>query len=470
MKADTKAAFEAYKKGDFAKALSIFKAEANRGDKDAMFAMGRMYEEGKAESASPEQAEDWYRKAAKAGHTEAQFNLAVLLLRNPTRGKEGLEMLKEAARTGNSRAMKEMGILYVTGNGVEKNVAEGKGLLLQASEKGEAGASESLALMYESGEGVEKSEIKAVDYFQKAAEKGSVKSMLRLAMKYVNGTGVKADGNKGREWLEKAADLNATDAMLALGLMYEGGNGEENNAETSVKWFTRAAEAGDANAAAKLGAMYAEGGGVEKNEKTAATWNTKAADKGSAAGMYALSQAYAKGAGVTASAADSLRYLIAAASSNLPVAMRELAQRYREGKDVIKDTIVAQSWFTRATYAGDAASALTVCDMLLAGEGGLPPDPKTAKVILSKAAELGIPEAQLKLAEYHEKGMDGRPDLIRAYAVAMATGDKFEPGVKKREALEKIMTKEQLEQARKEFERISAPPKKDAGAAPAADK
>ena len=41
LKGDTKSAHEAYKKGNFAEALRMFKAEAARGDKEAQFALGR---------------------------------------------------------------------------------------------------------------------------------------------------------------------------------------------------------------------------------------------------------------------------------------------------------------------------------------------------------------------------------------------------------------------------------------------
>ena len=174
--------------------------------------------------------------------------------------------------------------------------------------------------------------------------------------------------------------------------------------------------------------------------------------------MYAISGFHEKGRGVAASPKETVRWAVRAALTGLPLAQREMGKRYRSGKDVNKDTIVAQSWFTRAAYSGDAESALTVADMLITGEGGLPPDPKTAKSILTRAAELGMVEAQLKLADYCEKGLDGRPDLIRAYALALATGEN-ENGKQMRAALEKKMSKEQLDQARKEYDRLkSAPP------------
>jgi TPR repeat protein len=197
-------------------------------------------------------------------------------------------------------------------------------------------------------------------------------------------------------------------------------------------------------------------------------WYLKAAEKGGPAAMFAISEFYSKGRGVAANAQDAVKWAIKAALNGLPLAQREMGKRYRVGKDVNKDTIVAQSWFTRAALAGDAESALTVADMLTTGEGGLPPDPKTAKSILTRAAELGMVEAQLKLAEYHEKGLDGRPDLIRAYALALATGEN-ENGKKMRDALEKKMTKEQVEQGKKEYDRLKAMPAKqeDKAAKPA---
>lgn len=173
--------------------------------------------------------------------------------------------------------------------------------------------------------------------------------------------------------------------------------------------------------------------------------------------MYGMAVFYEKGRAVTASPGESVRWLIRAALAGFAPAMRELGGRYREGNGVGKDTIAAQSWLTRAASGGDAESALTVAEMLMTGEGGLPPDPKNAKAILTRASELGIAQAQLRLAEYHEKGLDGRPDLIRAYALALATGDKFEPGVQKRAELEKKMTKEQLALAQQEYARIKGP-------------
>src|SRR5688572_3435592 len=126
LKADTKSAHEAYKKGNLAEALRMFKSEAARGDKDAQFALGRLYEEGRAVEPSASMAENWYRKAAQQNHSGAMFNLAILLLKLNGRGAEGIEWLNKAAGAGSSRAMLTLGTMAINGNGVERNPAEAR--------------------------------------------------------------------------------------------------------------------------------------------------------------------------------------------------------------------------------------------------------------------------------------------------------------------------------------------------------
>ena len=100
LRGETKSAHEAYKKGNLNEALRLFKAEATKGDKDAQFAMGRLYEEGKAVDASVALAESWYRKAALQGHPSAELNLAIILLNTPGQTAEGAEWLRKSAESG----------------------------------------------------------------------------------------------------------------------------------------------------------------------------------------------------------------------------------------------------------------------------------------------------------------------------------------------------------------------------------
>jgi TPR repeat protein len=144
-----KSAYEAYKKGDFAAAVPVFRAEAAKGDKDAQFAMGRIYEEGRSVEASAAAAESWYGKAAAQNHVGAQFYLAALLLATPGRTAEGMEWLRKAADGKSPRALLSLGSMALTGTGMEKNVEEARQLLEQASGLGESEATDLLGLMYQ---------------------------------------------------------------------------------------------------------------------------------------------------------------------------------------------------------------------------------------------------------------------------------------------------------------------------------
>ena len=223
---NVKEALEAYQRGDFADAIKRFSAEAGRGDKDAQFALGRIYEEGSGVAASRPMAEEFYRKAAEQGHTNAQANLAVILL-NTQRAEEGINWLRKAAKGGATRAMVLLGNLSLTGTGLTKNTADAKTWLQQAADLGDPEAFESLSLMYETGEGVEKSPAKALEFLEKAAKRDSVKALLRLAIKNLHGDSTAKDPKKALAYLNKASGLGSVDAQTALGSMYETGEGVE---------------------------------------------------------------------------------------------------------------------------------------------------------------------------------------------------------------------------------------------------
>jgi TPR repeat protein len=119
LKGDAKTAYDFYKKGNYAEALRLFRADAARGTKEAQFALGLIYQEGKAVEASAEQAENWWRKAAQQGHVASQFNLSLLLFNMPGRAEEGLEWLRKAADAGSGPAMLNLGNMNLSGTGME---------------------------------------------------------------------------------------------------------------------------------------------------------------------------------------------------------------------------------------------------------------------------------------------------------------------------------------------------------------
>ncbi|HMB77278.1 MAG TPA: tetratricopeptide repeat protein, partial [Kiloniellaceae bacterium] len=69
---------EAFEKGDYERALAIWRTEADNGDREAAFQVGYLYDTGKGVPEDNALAASWYSKAAVLGHPFGQFNLAAM--------------------------------------------------------------------------------------------------------------------------------------------------------------------------------------------------------------------------------------------------------------------------------------------------------------------------------------------------------------------------------------------------------
>jgi uncharacterized protein len=470
LQGDVKAGYDAYKVGEYSKAIKLFMGQAAKGDKVAQFAMGKIYQEGTGlESSNLALAEEYYRKAAAQGHEAAKFNLAAILLNDPNRVLEGVKQLKDSAAAGSSRAQVTLGQLYASGQGVTQNLETAKEMFTKAAEKGEPDAYLLLAQMSELGQGATKDIKKAVEHYENAAKRDSMQAILKLANIYANGVeGIEKDTAKAKEWLEIGVEKEkeGASALLNLGLLNEA---IEKKPEAAFGFYKKAAEKGDVMGMIKVANMLSDGVGVPAKEpKEAFTWYEKAAKAGSPAGMFALSVAYDKGTGVTANPKESRTNLLNAAIGGFPVAMRQLGENYRDGKGVFKDMLASITWLQKALQAGDGQSAMILSEMLEKGED-LPKNLKASNELLTQVAAAGSAEAQVRLADNHEKGLGTPQDLIRSYALLLAAGD-YEPAKKKRDELSKKMSKEQLAEAEKEYDRMKAKPAPTAAADKPADK
>jgi len=70
--------YTAYDRANYQTSLKIWLAEAAKGDHDAEYYVGKIYEGGLGTMPDYAQAASWYEKAAGAGHSASQFSLATL--------------------------------------------------------------------------------------------------------------------------------------------------------------------------------------------------------------------------------------------------------------------------------------------------------------------------------------------------------------------------------------------------------
>lgn len=91
------------------------------------------------------------RKAADAGHVEAQVVLASILDLSEF-DEEAVSYYRKAAATGNLDAIFGLGLMIAAGEGVNKDVAEGAALITRAAEAGHKPAIAVLAQSYIRGD------------------------------------------------------------------------------------------------------------------------------------------------------------------------------------------------------------------------------------------------------------------------------------------------------------------------------
>ena len=208
--ADLLTGARAYRDGDYATALTEFRALAMKGDPLAQYALGLMYTEGAGVSEDLETAVGWYDKAARQGLAQAQYNLAVA---------------------------------HHMGVGAPRDFARAAYWYRMAAEQDDARSQNNLGYLYEKGRGVPQDDVQAADWYRRAAELGNTNAQVNLANSYRRGRGVPKDHEQAMVWFRKAVDKWETKDPLKLWIVDAGG---------AVKSYTEAVGAGPAVQTAEL--------------------------------------------------------------------------------------------------------------------------------------------------------------------------------------------------------------------------
>jgi TPR repeat protein len=167
--AGLKEGYAALIKKDYVTAANEYRPLAERGDAEAEYRIGRMYEFGNGYPQDKTQGIAWIRKAAAQGHVDAE---------------------------------QELGVVYATGDGVTQDDVQAVAWFRKAAEHGDATAQYNLGLLYAKGQGVTKDYAQSVDWWRKSAAQGNADAQFKLAVVYHTGEGVTQD--------EVAALANAT--------------------------------------------------------------------------------------------------------------------------------------------------------------------------------------------------------------------------------------------------------------------
>jgi uncharacterized protein len=170
---------EAVRKGDYARAIPIYRSLAEKGDVSAQMRLGFFYEAGAGVKRNWVESAKWFSKAADAGDESAAFVLS--FLGRYWRHREGAnappiiyELVEKAAKSGFAVAQFSLGVMNFPIGDPSFDAEKGK-------------------------------PVQALVWYRRAAEQGDIAAQVALGFAYAQGIGVVQDYIEADKWFNIAA-------------------------------------------------------------------------------------------------------------------------------------------------------------------------------------------------------------------------------------------------------------------------
>ena len=168
-----------------------------------------------------------------------QYRYGVMREVNPSKSAA---IYMQLAKRGNVKAMNQLGLMHLNGDGVDKDFGRARHLFSIAAKGGDNDAKCNLALMYQKGMGVPVDNRKALALYMSAANAGSARGYYGAGYHFYKGLGVSQDYAKAVGLLEKGAEKGHSGCDLLLGSYYANsydGNGDTEKAERHYRRASR---------------------------------------------------------------------------------------------------------------------------------------------------------------------------------------------------------------------------------------
>jgi TPR repeat protein len=201
--------------------------EAEAGDAEAAFMLGRMYLDGVGGDEDRAEARIWLAKAATAGHVRASVLLGLMLMAGQGGGADrdaARPLLLYAGAAGDSTALYHLGVLFAEGRsrdagGPEQSAARAVFWFRQAALAGNVDGMSNLGLMLLRGLGTPRDPAEAYVWYLKAAEAGDAQSQFVIATMLYEGQGVAADPKAALMWYFRAKANGIVDDAMEVDLL-----------------------------------------------------------------------------------------------------------------------------------------------------------------------------------------------------------------------------------------------------------
>lgn len=271
--------------GDFAKATQYYQdaalllqRKASDGDAVAMYCMGEI--DFQVIPTNVPRALDWFKKSSEIGYPQAQATLGALYLKGlpgllPRNTKLGISLLSQAVRAKSLTARFNLGMAYLSGDGVPKDSRKAVQWLRVAEGQNFAEAQYTLGvLLIEGKEGLAKSTVEGLNFLEKAASQNHQLAARYLEKRHGSATKTEIHAAKGIR-----TSSNDKDQLEKAKKSYTG-VGLKKDYFKAFELFLPLARGGNAEAARFVGLMKFSGKGTTKDVSEARQWLSVAAQKG----------------------------------------------------------------------------------------------------------------------------------------------------------------------------------------------
>ncbi|KAL2830299.1 hypothetical protein BDW59DRAFT_141382 [Aspergillus cavernicola] len=278
-------------------AFSLYHSAAKQGHAQAAYRVAVCCEIGQEEGGGtkrdPFKAVQWYKRAASLGDPPAMYKMGMILLkgllgqaRNPREGISWLKRAAERADEQNPHALHELALLYASANdndAIIRDEAYACQLFHQAAELGYKFSQFRLGMAYEYGLMDCPVDMRqSIMLYSAAAAQGEHQSELALSGWYLTGAEgiLQQSDTEAYLWARKAAASGLAKAEYAMGYFTETGIGATANLDDAKRWYWRAAAQGFPKARERLEELKQGGARMQKTRLTRSAVNQQKPNDG----------------------------------------------------------------------------------------------------------------------------------------------------------------------------------------------
>lgn len=278
-----------------------------------------------------------------------------------------------------------------------------------------------LAKSFYEGVNVVRSSKESIRYLRAAADRGDLDGAVLLALFEIAGIVPNADIPKAVERISSAADKGHAAGMLLHGAALTSGIGVRTDNRTGLERLTAAAKAGAKEAHVALGVAALEGLYGDASDARARSAFEKGAQSGDSTAKFMLG-ILKLDLGPASDRSSAFSLIKESASEGIEPAQSTLAYLFRTDRGLGVDEKTAMSWNLKAAESDYIPAQFRLGLDLLEGDKA---DYKIAVEWLERAALLGHPQAQYRLADAYSRS-GTRDESVRAIAwmmMAARSGD-----------------------------------------------